>query len=173
MNVTPLFSEQQIAEAVARLAEDIRRDYADRNPLLVGILTGSFMFLADLIRRAAIPCACDFLKISSYEDRMTAGEIKLLLDVTLPVEGRDVIIIEDIVDTGQSLRFARERLERKGAKSVATGVLLYKESERQSYPKEAIDYLGLTLPDVFVVGYGIDYAQRYRELPFIGSAERT
>ena len=169
MGVRKLFSEVEIAEMVDGLAGQIRRDYQGRNPLLVGCLTGSFVFMSDLVRRIAIPLECDFMKVSSYEDRMTAGEIKLLLDVTLPVAGRDVIVVDDIVDTGQSLSFICDRLKSKGSKSLTTCVLLYKESERQTIPKEKIEYLGFTVPDVFIVGYGIDCAHRHRELPYIGA----
>jgi hypoxanthine phosphoribosyltransferase len=169
MEMTPLITEERIAEAVERLASEIRRDYAGKRPLLIGCLTGSFMFMADLVRRIGLPLECDFMKVSSYEDRTTAGEIALLLDNTLPVAGRDVLLVEDIVDTGASLQFIRERLAGKRPGSLATCVLLYKESPRVTIPKGEIDYLGIAIPDVFVVGYGIDYAQRYRELPFIGA----
>lgn len=171
MEVTPIIPEGKIAETVDRLAEAIRCDYAERQPLLIGCLTGSFMFMADLVRRIDMPLTCDFMKVSSYEDRMTAGEIMLLLDNTLPVEGKDVVIVEDVVDTGASLRFIRERLEDKRPKSLTTCVLLYKESPRITVSKEEIDYLGITIPDIFIVGYGIDCAQRYRELRFIGAVK--
>lgn len=171
MEVTRLFTEDQIADVVARLAGEIKKDYAGKNPLLIGCLTGSFVFMADLVRKLGIPLECDFMKVSSYEDRMSAGEIKLLLDNTLPVEGRDVLIVEDIVDTGQSLRFICDRLKSKKPKSLKTCILLYKESPRMTLKKEAIDYLGLTVPDVFIVGYGIDCAQEHRELPYIGSVK--
>ena len=169
--VRRLFSEERIAETVGRLADRIRQDYGGRNPLLMGCLTGSFVFMADLVRRIGIPLECDFMKVSSYEDRMTAGEIKLLLDASLPVAGRDVIVVDDIVDTGQSLSFICDRLKSKGPKSITSCVLMYKESERQTIPKERIDYLGFTVPDVFVVGYGIDCAHRHRELPYIGAVK--
>lgn len=171
MEVSKLFSEAEIAKTVGRLADRIRRDYQGRNPLLVGCLTGSFVFMADLVRRLGIPLECDFMKVSSYEERMTAGEVKLILDVTLPVAGRDVIVVDDIVDTGQSVSFICDRLKSKGAKSITTCVLLYKESERQTIPKERIEYLGFTVPDVFVVGYGIDCAHRHRELTYIGAVK--
>lgn len=172
MKVTPLLTEVKIAETVGRLAGQIRRDYAGQNPLLIGCLTGSFVFMSDLVRKIAIPLECDFMKVSSYEDRMSAGELKLILDNTLPVAERDVLVVEDIVDTGASLKFICERLQSKGPKSLKTCVLLYKESARVTLPKEGIDYLGFTVPDVFIVGYGIDCAQEHRELPYIGAVDR-
>jgi hypoxanthine phosphoribosyltransferase len=171
MGVKKLFSEEQVLEVVDGLAKRIARDYKDKNPLLMGCLTGSFVFMADLVRRLNIPLECDFMKVSSYEDRMSAGQIKLLLDATLPVKGRHVIIVEDIVDTGQSLKFISERLSRMNPASLESCVLLYKESPRMTLPKEAVKYLGLTVHDVFIVGYGIDCAQKHRELPYIGSIE--
>lgn len=171
MEVTPLITEARIKETVKRLSDDLRRDYKDKNPLLIGCLTGSFVFMADLVRYLAFPLECDFMKVSSYEDRMTAGELKLLLDNTLSVKDRHVVVVEDIVDTGASLKFICERLESKGPASISTCVLIYKESPRATIPKNGIDYLGVAIPDVFIVGYGIDCAQRYRELPYIGSVK--
>lgn len=171
MEMTPLITEAEIAEAVDRLAGRIRRDYAGKTPLFIGCLTGSFVFMADLVRRAAIPCECDFMKLSSYGDQTTAGEIQLLLDHTLPVEGKHVVLVEDIVDTGASLGFIRQRVAARGPAGLASCVLLYKESPRQTLAKGAIEYLGITIPDRFIVGYGIDCAQQYRELPYIAAVK--
>ena len=171
MNVKQLFSEQHILEIVDGLAKKIREDYQGKNPHIIGCLTGSFVFMADLIRRLGIPVSCDFMKVSSYEDRMSAGEIRLLLDATLPVKDRHVIVVEDIVDTGQSLTFVKKRLEALQPASLESCVLLYKESPRITLSKDAIKYLGLTVPDVFIVGYGIDCAQKFRELPYVGYVE--
>jgi len=172
MEIKPLIAAEEIGGKVSEIASRISRDYDGRTPLLVGCLTGSFVFMADLVRGLSIPVECDFMKVSSYEDRMTAGEIRLILDNTLPVEGRDVILVEDIVDTGASLSFLRRRLSSKGPASLRSCVLIYKESPRISIRKEEIDYLGFVVPDVFIVGYGIDCAQRWRELPYIGAVER-
>jgi hypoxanthine phosphoribosyltransferase len=171
MKVKELFSEKHILETVGRLSAKIAADYKDKDPLIIGCLTGSFVFMADLVRRLFIPVECDFMKVSSYEDRMSAGEIKLLLDATLPVKGRNVLVVEDIVDTGQSLKFIMDRLGSMGVASLESCVLLYKESPRITISKDSIKYLGLTVPDVFIVGYGIDCAQKFRELPFIGCIE--
>lgn len=171
MKVKELFSEKHVLQTVEDLAGKIAADYKDKNPLIVGCLTGSFVFMADLVRRLFIPVECDFMKVSSYEDRMSAGEIKLLLDATLPVKGRNVLVVEDIVDTGQSLTFIMERLRSMAPASLESCVLLYKESPRMTLEKSSIKYLGLTVHDVFIVGYGIDCAQKFRELPFIGCIE--
>lgn len=173
MKVKQLFTEKQILEVIDALASRVKQDYRDKNPLLIGCLTGSFVFMADIVRRLGIPLECDFMKVSSYEDRMSAGEIKLLLDATLPVKDRHVLVVEDIVDTGQSLTFITNRLRSMGPKSLESCVLLYKDSPRITIPKHSIKYLGLTVPDVFIVGYGIDCAQRYRELPYIGCVEHV
>ena len=172
MRPAQLISNIEISKKISFLARKIKKDYKDRNPLIIGCLTGSFVFMADLIREIAIPLECDFMKLSSYQNRMSAGKIKLILDNTISVKGRDVIIVEDIVDTGASLKFIRSRLLKKKPKSLAVCTLLYKESPRATFPKEKIDYLGFVIPDKFVVGYGIDYAQGYRELSYIGVVKK-
>lgn len=172
MKLTKLISNVEISKKVSCLAREIRKDYKDRKPLMIGCLTGGFVFMADLIREIAIPLECDFMKLSSYQNRMDAGKIKLLLDNTISVRGRDVIVVEDIVDTGESLKFIRRRLLKKKPKSLVVCALLYKESTRSTFPKDKIDYLGFVIPDKFVVGYGIDYAQCYRELSYIGVVKK-
>ena len=171
VKIKSLISEPKIKKTIKALAREIKADYSRKNPLLIGCLTGSFMFMADLIRKVGIPLQCDFMKLSSYGNKKTSGKIKLLLDNTLDVKGRDVIIIEDIVDTGNSLKFIKKRLLAKKPKSLKTCVLIYKESKRVKIPKKDIDYLGVTIPDVFIIGYGIDYAQGYRELRYVGVVE--
>jgi hypoxanthine phosphoribosyltransferase len=173
MNVKKLIDEERVLKVVDELASRINSDYKGKEPLLIGCLTGSFVFMADLVRRLKIPVECDFMKVSSYGDRMSAGELKLLLDVTLPVKDRHVLVVEDIVDTGQSLSYIMERLRSMKPKSLESSVLLYKESERSTLSKSSIKYLGLTVPDLFIVGYGIDCAQKFRELPYIASVETT
>ena len=150
------------------MAKRINQDYQNKDLLIVGCLTGSFVFIADLIRQLKVPISCDFIKLSSYENRMSAGEIKLLLDVALPIKDRHVLIVDDIVDTGRSLQFMTHHLRSMKPASLESCILLYKESSRITLPQDAIRYLGRTVPDVFVVGYGVDYAQKYRELPYIG-----
>lgn len=170
-DIKRIFNPAQIAETVERLARQINRDYKGREVILVGCLTGAFVFMADLMRNLQIEATCDFIRVSSYEDRMTAGEISLESDLARPVGGGNVIVVEDIVDTGQTMKFIMNHLREKGAASIEVCSLLYKESDRSTLPKEDIRYLGLVVPDVFVVGYGIDYAQKFRTLNYIGSIE--
>ncbi len=173
MNVKKLIDEERLLNVVDELATRINNDYKGKKPLLIGCLTGGFVFMADLIRRINVQLECDFIKVSSYGDSMSPGELKLLLNVTLPVKDRHIIIVEDIVDTGRSLSYIIERLRAMKPASIELCVLLYKESERSMLPKSSIKYLGLTVPDVFIVGYGIDCAQKFRELPYIGYIEKS
>jgi len=159
-----LISRREIADAVDRLAEEIRRDYSGKRPLLLGILKGSFVFLADLVRCLDFPLEVEFVQLSSYgRERQSSGEISILLDVQTPIEGREVLLIEDIVDTGLTTGFLLEHLRAKKPASLRLCSLLDKASRRE-VPVN-IDYLGFSVPDRFVVGYGIDFAEKYRYLP--------
>lgn len=170
--VSTLFDESQIASAVSRLADRINQDYRGKEIVLVCCLTGAFVFMADLMRKLTMPATCDFIKVSSYEDRMTSGELVLELDVLRPLEGKHILVVEDIVDTGQTLTFVREHISSRKPASITMCALLYKETTRSTLAQDEIRYVGMTVPDVFVVGYGIDYAQHYRTLPYIGSVEK-
>ncbi len=172
-NVKIIYDERQIADAVECLAAAISRDYAGREVVLVGCLTGAFVFMADLIRKLEIPVTCDFIRVASYRDATTAGQLVLEADLRGSVEGRHVIVVEDIVDTGATVRYVTEHLEKKGAASVDLCALVYKESKRATVAPSTIRYLGLTVPDVFIVGYGIDYAQKYRYLPYMGAISKS
>jgi hypoxanthine phosphoribosyltransferase len=169
--IKKIYDESQIAETVRQIALAINEDYKDKEIVLVCCLTGAFVFMADLMRLLKVDATCDFIKVSSYEDRMTPEEPVLELDVIREIRGKHLVVVEDIVDTGQTLQFIQKHLESKKPASVELCALLYKESVRATLPKDQIRYLGLTVPDVFVVGYGIDYAQKYRTLPYIGSVE--
>ena len=161
-----LISREQIAETVKRMAHQIQEDYLTEMPLLVGILKGSFMFLADLVRQMQRPVEIDFLRLSSYEnDVKSSGRIMLRMGVTSPVKGRDVLVVEDIVDTGLTIAYAARYLRRKGVSSVRLCTLLDKPSSRQV--PVVPDYLGFTVPNQFVVGYGLDLDEQYRHLPDI------
>ncbi len=161
-----LLTADQIAERVQELAADLQRDYRDRNPLLVGVLTGSVVFLADLMRHLQMPVVVDFMQVSSYGDStVSSGNVQVVKDLTQPVEGRDVVVVEDIVDTGRSLRFIVDELHRRGAGSVKVCVLLDKPSRREV--DVPLHYVGFQIPDYFVVGYGLDFAQKYRNLPYV------
>ena len=158
-----LISREQIAETVKRMAHQIEGDYPVEMPLLVGVLKGSFMFLADLIREMQRPVELDFLRLSSYgSDTNTSGKVRLRMGVSSPVRGRDVLVVEDIVDTGLTTSYASRYLRRKGASSVKLCTLLDKPSRRQG--PVSLDYMGFTVPNEFVVGYGLDFDEQYRHL---------
>lgn len=165
-----IYSRQQIAEAVERLAAELRHDYEGKHPLLISILKGSFVFMADLIRAVNMPLEVEFVKLSSYgRSTETSGRVLMVSGLTTPLRGRHVVVVEDIVDSGVTLGFFLERLRRQRPASVATCVLFDKPSRRQ-VPVH-LDYIGLTVPDVFIVGYGIDYAEDYRYLPELWGLE--
>lgn len=164
-----LISQDRLQERVAELGKQISADYAGKDLLLVGILKGSAIFLADLIRQIDLPADYDFVAISSYGgDRHSSGVVRMLKDINGSVEGRDVLIVEDIVDTGWTLRmsYLAENMIARGASSVKVCTLLDKPSRRRVDVK--IDYCGFAVDDLFVVGYGLDYNGRYRNLPYIG-----
>jgi len=161
-----LFTPGEIDRAIAGLAAQIDRDYGGEQPLLVGILKGAFVFLADLMRRLSIPVEVDFVRVASYGPGMeSSGQIRLVQRLSTPVRGRHVLLVEDIVDTGLSLSFLVDYLGRKRPASLRLCALLDKP-ERRVVPV-TIHYLGLTVPDKFLVGYGLDWDERYRNLPGI------
>src|SRR5881396_3399928 len=165
-NLDVLISEAEIQKRIGELGAEIARDYAGRNPLLIGVLKGAFMFLSDLMRAADIPLGLEFIAISSYGASMrTSGEVRILKDLDVAVEGRHILVVEDIVDTGLTLSYLLANLKSRGAESVKLAALLDKYERREK--EVPIDYLGFQIPDKFVVGYGLDFAERYRNLPFI------
>ena len=165
-NLEPLLSAEQIQARIAELGAEIARDYAGRNPLLVGVLKGAFVFLSDLVRAIDMKVGVEFMAISSYGNRTrSSGEVRMVKDLDVPVEGRDIIVVEDIVDTGLTLSFLMQTLRTRGAQSVRLAALLDKWERRER--EVEINYLGFRIPDAFVVGYGLDYAERYRNLPYI------
>lgn len=162
-----LYTEEQIQDKIRELGEKISSEYAGRNPLVICVLKGAYMFMADLTKRITIPIEVDFMAISSYgQSTKSSGVVKILKDLDVPVEGRDVIIAEDIVDSGLTLSYLVDVLERRNAKSVSVVALFDKPAGRKVDLQA--DYIGFTLPDAFVVGYGLDYAEKYRNLPYIG-----
>lgn len=162
-----LLSQEQIARRIAELARQISADYSGRQPLLVGVLKGAWVFLADLVRHLTIPVHCDFVKLSSYGGGTTSsGQVQLHLDLSFPVEGQDVVIVEDIIDSGTCAVWLLDHLRRKKPASIRLCALLDKPSRRVVSVKP--DYLGFEIGDHFVVGYGVDWNERYRELPYIG-----
>jgi len=168
-----LLTEEQIDRRVSELAEQITADYAgSTHPLiLIGILKGSVFFMTDLARRINLPLTFDFLSVSSYgSSTQSSGDVRILKDLDQNIEGADVIIVEDIIDTGYTLKYLRQNIESRGVHSLRIATLLNKP-ERRIVEVEA-DYCGFKIPDEFVVGYGLDFAQKYRNLPFIGIVKR-
>jgi len=165
-----LISEDDIRKRVAELAEKISSDYADDGDVvLIGVLKGSFVFLADLSRRLTIPRTIEFIAVSSYGAGSESGAVRLVMDVRGNIEGRHVLIVEDIVDTGHTLSYLIGILESHGPASIRTCTLLHK-AERAEVDVD-IDYIGFGIGDEWVVGYGLDYAEHNRTLPYIGTVE--
>ena len=165
--VLRLLSEDELAHRVTELARQISTDYAGQHPLLVGVLKGAFVFMADLVRRLTIPIECDFVRLSSYgSSTTTSGQVTLLVDLKTPIEARHVLVVEDIVDTGLSQAWLFDDLIRRRPATLRLCALLDKPSRRRA--SVPIDYLGFTVPNRFVVGYGIDWDERFRELPYVG-----
>ncbi|MBO2519723.1 MULTISPECIES: hypoxanthine phosphoribosyltransferase [Limnochorda] len=162
-----LVDEQQIARRVKELGEEISRDYAGRPLVLVCILRGAVVFMADLLRAITIPVTIDFMAISSYGNNVrSSGVVRILKDLDGSIEGKDVLIVEDIIDSGLTLAYLLENLRSRRPNSLEVCVLLDKQVPRKaSLP---IRYTGFTIPDAFVVGYGLDYAEKYRNLPYVG-----
>jgi len=155
--------ESQISKRVKEIAEEINRDYAGKSPIFIGVLNGAFVFLSDLIREINIDCEIDFLKLSSYGDsQISSGDITLLKELNCEIKGQDVIIVEDIIDSGLSIKYMKSIIEKNNPNSLKIVTLLYKE-ETVKLDFE-IDYIGFKIENKFVVGYGLDYAQKYRNL---------
>jgi hypoxanthine phosphoribosyltransferase len=158
-----LIPQDKIRQAVAKLAAEIRRDYQGKQPLLIGILKGSFVFMADLVRELGLPVEVDFVKLSSYgSGTETSGKVKVVQGLKTPIKGRDVLVVEDIVDTGLTVSFLMDYLRNKKPASLRLCALTDKPS-RHEVPV-TIDYLGFTVPDKFIVGYGIDWNEKFRHL---------
>ena len=166
-NLEVLISNDEIHKRIAEIGADIARDYAGKNPLMIGVLKGACTFLSDLMRAADIQLGVEFMAISSYGAEMrTSGEVRILKDLDVAIEGRHILVVEDIVDTGLTLSYLLANLKSRGAASVKLAALLDKYERREK--DVPIDYLGFKIPDRFVVGYGLDFAERYRNLPYIG-----
>lgn len=158
-----LIAQDKIRQAVAKLAAEIRHDYQDKQPLLVGILKGSFVFMADLVRELGLPVEIDFVRLSSYgTGTETSGKVKVVQGLKTPIKGRDLIVIEDIVDTGLTVSFMINYLQKKGPRSLRLCALADKPSRHRV--AMTIDYLGFTVPNKFIVGYGIDWDEKFRYL---------
>jgi hypoxanthine phosphoribosyltransferase len=162
-----LLTGEQIHARVAELGAELARDYAGRDPVLVSVLKGSIIFLADLVRETQIPLAIDLMEVSSYgASTESSGQVRILKDLSSSIEGRNVLVVEDIIDTGLTLNYLLRYLHDKGPASISICCLLDKPARRLA-PIE-INYRGFTIADRFVVGYGLDYDERFRNLPYIG-----
>ncbi len=162
-----LFTEEQIAKMVERVGAEISRDYKDKNLLLVSVLKGSVVFMADLMRAITIPARIDFMATSSYGSGVkTSGVVKILKDLDLELSGYDILMVEDILDSGKTLSYLTELLQSRGPKSIRV-CTLFDKPERREVEVEAT-YVGSQIPDAFIVGYGLDFDEKYRNLPFVG-----
>ena len=162
-----LLSEEEIAAKVQEIGAQISKDYADKNLLLVSVLKGSVVFMADLMRAITVNAAIDFMSVSSYGSGVkTSGEVKIIKDLDRPLEGLDLLLVEDILDSGMTLSYLRDMLSKRGPNSIRIATLLDKPARRQADIQA--DYVCFDVPDEFVVGYGLDYAEKYRNLPYVG-----
>lgn len=162
----PLLNEEQIQNRIKELAEQISEDYADKVPIFIGVLNGAFIFLSDLIKKVTINCEIDFFKLSSYGDaKLSSGNVRLLKELNCDVNGRDIIIVEDIVDSGLSIKYIGDLFKKYSPQSVRVCTLLLKPKSLKYDVR--IDYIGFQIPGRFVIGYGLDYAQQYRNLKSI------
>lgn len=162
-----LLSEKELSSIVKRLGETISKDYVGKNLLMISVLKGSVVFMSDLLRCITIPCQIDFMSVSSYHGGVkSSGVVKILKDLDIPLEGFDVLIVEDILDSGQTLSYITKILTARKPKSIKICTLLDKPMSRKS--KVEADYVGTQIPDEFVIGYGLDFKEEYRNLPFVG-----
>ena len=162
-----LLSEDEIREKVRELGGKITADYKNSNLMLVTVLKGAVVFLADLMRQIDVPAEIDFMVVSSYGSGVkSSGVVKIVKDLDVPLAGKDILIVEDILDSGLTLSYIKELLESRGPRSIRIATLLDKPSRRKVDPQA--DYIGFSVPDEFVIGYGLDYDEKYRNLPYIG-----
>jgi hypoxanthine phosphoribosyltransferase len=167
-----LYTQQQIAGRVREMAAEIERDHRGKELVLAGVLKGAFVFVSDLARLIDLPLSVDFIGLSSYgEETESSGVVKITSDLTRPIEGKHVLIVEDIVDTGLTMRYLLDNFSTRRPASVKICALLQKPSRLRT--RIPIQYLGFTVPDLFVVGYGLDAGEKYRNLPFIGALKRA
>jgi hypoxanthine phosphoribosyltransferase len=160
-------SEEELGQKISELGKAISKDYAGKELVLIGVLKGSVMFMSDLLKKITIPCSMDFMAVSSYGSSTTSsGVVRILKDLDFEIEGKDVLVVEDIIDSGVTLKYLVEYLKARKANSLEIVCLLDKPERRKA--AIAVKYVGFTVPDEFLVGYGLDYAEKYRNLPYIG-----
>ena len=163
-----LFDEEEIASIVKRMGEQISRDYAGKDLVLIAVLRGAVVFMGDLMRAIGVPLAIDFMAVSSYgANAKSSGVVRIVKDLDMDIKGRDVLIVEDILDSGLTLKYLMKNLSNRGPASLEVAAFLWKDIEGK---QAAINpkYVGTHCPDAFVVGYGLDFAERYRNLPYVG-----
>lgn len=162
-----LYSREYLAGVVGELGRRISEDYKDKNLLMVSVLKGSVVFMADLMRAVTIPCAIDFMSVSSYgSGTKTSGVVKIIKDLDVNLEGKDLLLVEDILDSGMTLHYIRDMLRQRNPSSIKLCTLFDKPERRQA--DVTADYFGAVVPDAFIVGYGLDYDEKYRNLPYVG-----
>lgn len=162
-----LLTEQQLYQKISEIGSKISEDYKGRDLILIGVLKGSVIFMADLLKKITIPCSMDFMAVSSYGNTTeSSGVVRILKDLDFEIKDKDVLIVEDIIDSGITLRYLMEYLKGRNPKSINIACLLNKPERRKA--EMSVKYLGFDIPDYFVVGYGLDYAEKYRNLPYIG-----
>lgn len=162
-----LFSEEELTQRVKELGAQITQDYQGKEPVLISVLRGSYIFMADLSRAIDLPCAIDFMSVSSYgKGTSSSGQVQITKDLSDEIEGKDIIIVEDILDSGNTLFYLMQLLQARNPASICLCTLLDKPERRVKDIKA--NYIGFSVPDAFVVGYGLDYAEKYRNLPYIG-----
>ena len=165
-----LIDEEKLRRRIKKLGSEITRDYKDKNPVLVSILRGAFIFLADICREIRIPVTFDFMAVSSYgNSKVSSGIVRITKDLELSIENKEVLIIEDIVDSGRTLNYLVKNLRARNPKTIEVCALLDKDVPRKTVNK--VKYKGFDIPNKFVVGYGLDFAEKYRNFPFIGYIE--
>lgn len=168
--ISVLLSEEKVAERIKEMGEQISRDYAGKSVHLICILKGSAFYTCELAKRITVPVTMDFMSVSSYGNGKTSsGIVKIVKDLDEPIEGREVILVEDIIDSGNTLYYLRDILEKRNPASLKITTLLDKPERREAAVD--VDYVGFEIEDKFVVGYGLDYAQKYRNLPYVGVIE--
>lgn len=163
-----LVTEEQLQKRIEELGRELTQQYKDKNPVIVGVLKGVVVFFADMVRKIQVPCQFDFMWISSYEGTESTGQMVVKKDISTDIRGRHVLILEDIFDTGNSLQFVRDHLLAKGPASLKICTLLDKPERRNPQVTVQPEYVGFTIPNAFAVGYGLDYNERYRNLPYVG-----
>ena len=169
MKLSQLISEDQIQERIKEMGEEITDKYENGDLIVLGVLKGSFMFYSDLVRAIDLDIKCDFLGVTSYVGAKSSGECKLTLDVGMSLKDQNVLIVEDIVDTGLTMNFLKQHLEKRGVKSLSTASLLFKPDALKG--ECSIDHVGFEIANDFVVGYGLDYQGMYRNMPYIAQVQ--